>query len=143
MQKKQIARQILEALPEWFEVEQSREQFIAQSAHEPFFAAIENDRPVGFLCLKQTGKDTVELAVMGVLKQYHRKGLGRQLFEASKKAAAQQGCSFMQVKTVRMGMYEDYDRTNKFYLSLGFKEFEVMPNYWDEANQCQIYIMGL
>lgn len=73
MQKKQIARQILEALPEWFEVEQSREQFIAQSAHEPFFAAIENDRPVGFLCLKQTGKDTVELAVMGVLKQYPAK----------------------------------------------------------------------
>ena len=49
----------------------------------------------------------------------------------------------MQVKTVRMGMYEDYDRTNRFYRSLGFKEFEVFENYWDEANPCQIYVMAL
>ena len=33
----------------------------------------------------------------------------------------------MQVKTVRMGMYEDYDRTNLFYKSCGFREFEVFP----------------
>lgn len=46
----------------------------------------------------------------------------------------------MQVKTVKMGMYEDYDRTNRFYLSLGFKELEVLP-LWDEANPCQVYIM--
>ena len=35
---------------------------------------------VGFLCLKETGKETVEQAVMGVLEEYHRRGLGRQLF---------------------------------------------------------------
>ena len=28
---------------------------------------------VGFLCLKETGKETVELAVMGVLEGYHRR----------------------------------------------------------------------
>ena len=44
----------------------------------------------------------------------------------------------MQVKTVQMGRYEDYDRTNRFYLSLGFKEFEVFPLLWDEWNPCQI-----
>ena len=30
--KKQIARSVLEALPEWFEVVESREQYIADSA---------------------------------------------------------------------------------------------------------------
>ena len=55
-QKKAISREILEALHDWFEVDESREQFIAESADQPFFAAIENDKPVGFLCLKQTGK---------------------------------------------------------------------------------------
>ena len=142
-QKKAIARQILEALHDWFEVDESREQFIAESADEPFFAAIENDKPVGFLCLKQTGKETVELAVMGVLKEYHRHGLGRQLFEAAKAQAAKQGYQFMQVKTVQMGYYEDYDRTNKFYLSLGFKEFEVIECIWGKENPCQIYVMSL
>lgn len=142
-QKKAIAREILEALHDWFEVDESREQYIAESADEPFFAAIENDRPVGFLCLKQTGKETVELAVMGVLRDYHRKGLGIQLFEAAKASAAKQGYSFMQVKTVQMGYYEDYDRTNKFYLSLGFKEFEVIECIWGKENPCQIYVMDI
>ena len=38
-----------------------------------------------------------------------------------------EGYSFMQVKTVQMGRYENYDETNRFYRSLGFKEFEVFP----------------
>ena len=45
--------------------------------------------------------------------------------------------------TVKMGMYDDYDRTNMFYKAVGFKEFEVFPMLWDEANPCQIYIMAL
>ena len=141
--KKAISREILEALHDWFEVDESREQFIAESADQPFFAAIENDKPVGFLCLKQTGKETVELAVMGVLKEYHRHGLGRQLFDAAKAEAAKQGYEFMQVKTVQMGYYDDYDRTNRFYLSLGFKELEVIECIWGKENPCQIYVMSL
>lgn len=49
----------------------------------------------------------------------------------------------MQVKTVQMGCYDIYDDTNKFYKSLGFKEFEVFPTLWDEWNPCQIYVMYL
>ena len=49
----------------------------------------------------------------------------------------------MQVKTVQMGRYADYDATNQFYLSLGFKEFEVFPTLWDEWNPCQVYVMAL
>ena len=49
----------------------------------------------------------------------------------------------MQVKTVQMGKYKEYDKTNCFYLSLGFKEFEVFPTLWDEWNPCQVYVMGL
>ena len=142
-QKKAIVRTILEALPDWFGVPESREQYIAASADEILVAAMENGQPVGFLCLKETGKDTMELAVMGVLQPYHRRGIGRQMFRKAKEIAREQGYSFLQVKTVRMGMYEDYDRTNLFYLSLGFKEFEVFPELWDEANPCQVYVMSL
>ena len=142
-QKKEIARTILEALPDWFGVPESREQYIAASADEILVAAMENGQHVGFLCLKETGKDTMELAVMGVLQPYHRRGIGRQMFQKAKEIAQEQGYSFLQVKTVRMGMYEDYDRTNLFYLSLGFKEFEVFPELWDEANPCQVYVMSL
>ena len=142
-EKRKISREVLEALTQWFEVEESREEYIRESAGWPFWAAYENDALAGFLCLKQTGDETVELAVMGVKKDYHRNGYGRRLFAAAKDYAVQKGYSFIQVKTVRSGMYEDYDITNEFYRSLGFKELEVLPEYWDEANPCQIYVMNL
>ena len=141
--KRTISRNILEALHDWFEMDESREKYIANCADWLFFAAKEQNDYAGFLCLKETGRETVELAVMGVLKEYHRKGLGRALFEEAKKAAVKEGYSFMQVKTVKMGVYADYDRTNRFYQSLGFKEFEVINEIWGEDNPCQIYVMSL
>ena len=80
---------------------------------------------------------------MGVLQEYHRRGVGRMLFEKLHDTAKRLGYSFLQVKTVQMGRYDDYDATNRFYLSLGFKEFEVFPLLWDEWNPCQIYVMTL
>ena len=142
-EKRTIARKVLEALKDWFEVDESREQYIRESADRIFIAAKENNEYIGFLCLKETGRDTVELAVMGVLMEYHRSGIGRQLFEKAKAIAVSEGYSFMQVKTVQMGKYPDYDKTNLFYISCGFKEFEVFPEYWDEDNPCQIYVMAL
>ena len=142
-EKKAIARRVLEALRDWFGVDESREGYIRDSAGWDFFAAEEDGGYAGFLCLKETGKDTVELAVMGVLREYHRRGLGRALFEEAVKVAAGTGYSFMQVKTVKMGVYEDYDKTNLFYRSLGFREFEVIPGLWGEENPCQIYVMSL
>lgn len=142
-EKKAISRAILEALPDWFGIEQAREEYISDSAGQIFFADMEQNRAAGFLCLKETGKDTVELAVMGVLQEFHRNGIGTKLFESAKKYAKEKGYSFIQVKTVAMGHYENYDRTNMFYQSLGFMEFEVLPALWDEANPCQIYVMGI
>ncbi len=142
-EKRRIAREILEALPEWFGIAEAREDYILKSADETMVASFDQDAPNGFLCLKETGKDTVELAVMGVRKEYHRKGIGTGLFEAAKEIAVEKGYSFLQVKTVQMGRYEEYDRTNRFYQSLGFKEFEVFPTLWDAHNPCQIYVMSI
>ncbi|MBR6954513.1 MAG: GNAT family N-acetyltransferase [Clostridia bacterium] len=141
--KRAIARKVLEALRDWFGIDESREKYIAESAGQIFVAAKEGGEYVGFLCLKETGRETVELAVMGVLREYHRSGIGRQLFQAAKAIAREAGYLFMQVKTVKMGVYEDYDITNRFYLACGFREFEVIPELWGEENPCQIYVMYL
>ena len=84
-ERKRITRRILEALPEWFEVKESRENYIRESESLPMFACFEDKtstEAAGFLCLKETGKDTVEIAVMGVLKDHHREGIGRRLLFA-------------------------------------------------------------
>ena len=142
-EKANIARYILEALPEWFGIAEAREEYIQDSNGKIFFCAYVNENPAGFLYLKETGKDTMELAVMGVLKEYHRNGIGKALFENAKKVIGEKGYSFIQVKTVQMGKYDIYDKTNRFYLSLGFKEFEIFPTLWDKWNPCQIYVMAL
>ena len=92
---------------------------------------------------KKTGSATVELHCMGVLKQFHRNGVGRALVDEAKLIAGKAGYAFMQVKTVQSGYYEEYDRTNAFYKACGFSEFEVFPELWGEANPCQVYVMSL
>ena len=49
-EKTRIARKILEALPDWFGVEESREAYIRQSADQPFFAAYQHEQPIVFSC---------------------------------------------------------------------------------------------
>lgn len=65
------------------------------------------------------------MAVEGAL---HRRGLGRGLFRALYAYAQERGCRFLTVKTVEPGRYESYDRTNRFYQSLGFFAFGVLSH---------------
>ncbi len=36
--------------------------------------------------------------------------------------------------------YKEYDVTNRFYVSVGYKELECFPTLWGECNTCQLYI---
>ena len=65
------------------------------------------------------------------------------LFEKAVDIGRSEGYSFLQVKTGQMGKYDEYDKTNLFYISCGFKEFEVFPEFWDADNPCQVYVMSL
>ena len=81
--------------------------------------------------------------MLGVMKEYHRQGIGRELFQEAREAAGKAVYSFFQLKSVQMRRYAEYDITNRFYLSLGFQEFEVFPTLWDEWNPCQVYVMAI
>ena len=142
-ERQRMVRAVLTALPEWFGIPEATETYIRESAGQACFAALQGSEPVGFLCLKETGRATMELAVLGVLKPYHRQGIGTALFEAARDFARAHGYAFLQVKTVQMGRYPVYDATNRFYQHLGFQEFEVLPELWGEQNPCQIYVMAL
>ena len=142
-QRAAIARQVLEALPDWFGIPESREAYIRDSRAQPFWADLEDGAVRGFLALKETSPYTAELAVMGVLPAYHRQGIGRALFAAFHQYAREKGYAFLQVKTVQEGCYASYDQTNAFYRSLGFRELECFPTLWDRQNPCQIYIRNV
>lgn len=141
--KEQIARLILLALPAWFGIPESTKAYIESSRELPFWAAFEDGMAVGFLTLKETGPKTVEIHVMGVLPDHHRRGIGAGLWDAAKAYAKTQGYRYAQVKTVAFGHYPEYDRTNAFYRAMGFEELECFPTLWDARNPCQIYVQYL
>ena len=128
-EKQQIARLILEALPEWFGIPEAREEYISNSAEQTMIAAFDKDSPIGFLCLKETGRDTMELHVMGVLKEYHRQGIGSLMFQQAKKFAKEKGYSFLQVKTVQMGRYPSMMRPISFMCHKVSKNWRFCRNF--------------
>ena len=72
-------------------------------------------------------------------KSFQSQGIGRKLITTIEREAVKQ-VDYLQVKTVAEGSNKDYDRTNVFYRSLGFKKLEIFPQLWDSQNPCQILI---
>ena len=139
-EKENISRAILTQLPEWFGLPDSMNEYISCSKEMPFWACFDEETPIGFIALKETSNATAEIYVMGILKEYHRNGLGHLLWRAFLQYAKEHGYEYVQVKTVKKGKYKEYNITNAFYENLGFKELECFPNLWDEWNPCQVYV---
>ncbi len=141
--KERICKEILEQLPEWFSKKDGITQYAKESRTSHLWAAVENEKTVGFIVMKETSPYTVEINVMGVIKEYQRKGIGAELFKSFYDFAKNNDYEFIQVKTVKSGKYASYDITNSFYKKLGFRELESFDNLWDKNNPCQIYIMSI
>ena len=142
-EKARVASLILADLPEWFGIPESTAAYIDGCRKAPFWAAMEDGRPVGFIALKETSPYAAEIYVMGVLREKHGQGTGSALWEAFRTYAKDRGYEYAQVKTVRRGCYAEYDRTGDFYEHLGFRALECFPTLWDAANPCQVYIRSL
>lgn len=140
-EKERVCRQILKSLPDYFGNPESIEEYARGCRELPVWADMDSGTARGFIAFRPTSPCAGEIYVMGVIKEHHRRGLGRKLFAALYGYTKAAGFRFLTVKTVQMGRYPDYDRTNLFYRSLGFSELECFPTLWDEANPCQVYIM--
>ncbi|MDD9967751.1 MAG: GNAT family N-acetyltransferase [Myxococcales bacterium] len=135
-QKADICRSTLEALPDWFGIPEALEEYVRASSSMPMLAAFEDSRAVGFVSLAVHFGNACEIYVMGVLQERHRSGIGRALVTASEAFARDRGCALMTVKTVGPSREdEDYRKTRKFYLAMGFLPIEEFPNLWP-GNPC-------
>lgn len=139
--KSAIAREVLLDLPEWFGIPEYTENYIRACAEMPFWVCVDSGEVAGFLAIKETSPYAVELNVMGVKKAHHRSGIGKALFETMLAFVKAQGYSFLHVKTVDAGHYQEYDDTRLFYESVGFRKLEVLPELWDPENPCLLMIM--
>jgi len=135
---------ILRALPEWFGIEASTLQYIEDADTMPTMLAKDGDDVIGFITIRKHFPETAEMHCLGILPEYHRAGIGRQLVKSVELYLKKKGMQFLQVKTVSEDRTcEAYAKTRAFYLGVNFVPIEVFPTLWDKANPCLLLIKSL
>jgi GNAT superfamily N-acetyltransferase len=132
-----ITLDIMNALPEWF----SPPEYIKNNSiiHRefPFFVAFDGIKAIGFLTLKIHNKYTADIYNMGVLKEYHRQGIGGLLLSSAESYCRDHDFIYLTVKTLdESEIYEPYNGTRAFYYKNGFIPLEVFKAFWNERNPC-------
>ena len=136
-EKSTICNYILRELPDWFGIEASIIDYTEHVKNMPFYVAACNNKTVGFVAIKIHTKYSAEIFVMGVLKEYHRQGIGEKLVECCEGYCKNKGMEFLTVKTLDESREsKSYTKTRLFYLAMGFKPLEVFPLFWDKDNPC-------
>lgn len=142
--KSEVTKSVLLSLPDWFGIEEFTNAYIRNSGELPRFVAFEEDRAVGFLSLKKHSEYAAEVYVMGVLPEFHRKGIGQALLKEAESWLADKGVEFLQVKTLSEDREcEFYKKTRLFYQANGFRPLEVFSELWDASNPCFLMVKSL
>jgi ribosomal protein S18 acetylase RimI-like enzyme len=143
-QKREVSRRILADLGEWFGIPDATESYIDRSSTLPFWAAFDGAVPVGFIAVRRHFDKAAEIYVMGVMKAYHRRGIGNLLLDEAEKWCAHQGVAFLQVKTLSASHPDpNYAKTRQFYRSVGFLELEEFPQLWGSENPCLLMVKAI
>jgi len=143
--RRRFAREVLEALPDWFGQPDSLEEYVREAADLALVGAWEDDgTPVGFFSLKIHHGTTGDLSVLGTKPAWHRTGLGRRLWTEAELWFRARGCTRVVVKTLdAAAASEPYDRSRAFYRALGFEPLITLPELWDPRNPCLLMVKDL
>ncbi|MEG2985028.1 MAG: GNAT family N-acetyltransferase [Paraclostridium sp.] len=135
---------ILRKLPEWFGIEEAIVEYVEGVKDTKFYVAYDLEKPIGFISIKHNNEYTSEIYVIGVLKEYQGKHVGKSLVEIANSTLANMGSKFLQVKTLGpSNPNKYYADTRKFYQSVGFYPLEEIKELWDEITICLIMIKNI
>ena len=141
--KSDICDMILRNLPEWFGVEAAIKEYVNGVKEQTFIAAYISNKPIGFLSIKEPNKYTSQIYVLGILKEFHRRGIGKKLV---KKAIdlLNKDKKFLTVKTLGESHPDEYYQlTRKFYENIGFYPLEEIMEIWGKENPCLFMVKVL
>lgn len=143
--KSLYTEKVLRGLPDWFGNEKALQDYVIDVSNLPFWAALDQEgNCMGFVAVKIHHGHTGDIYVLGILPEYHKQGIGRQLMEAADLYFKENGCKHVIVKTLSdLAEYEPYERTRQFYLRVGFEPLITLTEMWDEQNPCLIMIKKL
>jgi GNAT superfamily N-acetyltransferase len=153
----EAAERILRTLPDWFGIEAALLDYaraadeldtlvavVARPACGGQIREVRPDQVLGFVTLRETSPDALELHVMGVLPSWHRRGIGRALVDRAASHARAEGYSLLHVKTLAPDHPDPgFAATRAFYASVGFRPLEVLPQVWGPENPCLLLVRPL
>lgn len=136
---------ILDALPEWFGIEAANAAYVAGLATSPGFVVTDGNQEVaGFVGLTLRNHASMRIEVMGVRPDVHRSGIGRRLVDAAIERARADGVRWLHVMTRGPTTYdEDYERTRRFYLAVGFEPLYESLTEWGPDDAALVLVMTL
>lgn len=142
--KSNITNLILRQLPQWFGIEQAIVEYVDKVKETIFYVAYNNDKPIGFISLKVNNEYTTEIYAMGILKEYHNKGIGKRLVEEVVNYSQEKRYKFLMVKTLGESHPDkNYKNTREFYKKAGFYPIEEIKEIWGEQSPCLLMIRNI
>ena len=135
---------ILAELPDWFGIPASNMAYVAAADCGPTWVAELEGETVGVMVLTDSGFAAVDIHLMAVRPEQHRRGVGKALVAEARAFARQLGKAFLTVKTQGPSAgYEAYERTRAFYEGVGFRGLEEITEIWGPENPCLIMVMAI
>lgn len=139
--KSNITDSLLRQLPEWFGIEESIIEYVDNVKDTIFYVAFDNDKLIGFLSLKSNNEYTLEIYVMGIIKEYQKKGIGKKLMDEVAQYSQDKDYKLLMVKTLgESHPNKYYKKTRGFYKNVGFYPIEEIKEIWGEQNPCLLMV---
>jgi len=128
---------ILQALPDWFGIEETTRRYIQEIDERPTFIVKTHETVIGFLTITRHNPFSAEVHVMGIDPAYHHQGIGKALMDAAESYLRAEDVEYLQVKTLSAAHSDPgYARTRAFYERMGFRPLQEFPLLWGEENPC-------
>ncbi len=127
---KNVCRSITATLPEWFGIPDANKRYEQGMQDKTSFAARLDNDYVGMLTLEFPHPNNANIYWMAVKKDYHAKGIGKQLLTAVMDHCVKNGCSSLTVETLSPKQADPhYSNTFQFYKKSGFQPLFELYTY--------------
>ncbi|MCG8591674.1 MAG: GNAT family N-acetyltransferase [Proteobacteria bacterium] len=135
---------ILAALPEWFGIPATNEEYIHGLAKRTAFVARLDGTEVGFLALERHFPAAAEIHVLAVDPTRHRQGIGRALVSHAEAWLRSEGVEILHVKTLGPSdPHPPYADTRAFYAAEGFRPVFETTALWGPENPALVLVKFL
>ena len=110
------------------------------------YGAYSKNKLIGFMLVKKSDKQAVEISWLAIAKDFQNKGIGTYFVKNILNKLSKKGFRICFVRTLAETVKDTgYAKTRKFYKKLGFNTLVIIDPYpyWSPGNPCQILAVSL